>query len=165
MWPRIPRRLHVSCPAFPILHPLTRDSTPWLVTRRRTCPICKGDVVRSLSQSYHDRAASRVESDVPFRDEDDVQAQAAHTRNDSPSASRPLPIPSDSPNTDIEANWDAGRDERGREIPASRTAEPSSSFRDVSSSAVTAIFRGFEAVGRATGLQRRASGEDIDRDR
>ncbi|KAL1612952.1 hypothetical protein SLS60_001182 [Paraconiothyrium brasiliense] len=140
--------------------------TPWLVTRRRTCPICKGDVVRSLSQSYHARAISRLESRDSFSDElgDDVQAQAALSRNDSPSASRPLPIagPIDA---DVEANWDEEGDELGRDIPREPTGELGSSFREASSSAVTAIWRGFEAVGRATGLQRRSSREELDRDR
>ena len=143
---------------------LIHYSTPWLVTRRRTCPICKGDVVRSLSQSYHDRAVSRLESHDSDEYGDDIQAQAALSRNDSPSASRPLPISAGPIDADIEANWDEG-DERGRAIPRDRTGELSSSFREASSSAVTAIFRGFEAVGRATGLQRRSSREELDRDR
>ncbi|OAG10352.1 uncharacterized protein CC84DRAFT_1193833 [Paraphaeosphaeria sporulosa] len=141
--------------------------TPWLVTRRRTCPICKGDVVRSLSQSYHDHAVSRLESRDSLSDElaDDVQAQAFLSRNDSPSASRPLPISPSSNDADIEANWDEDGDERSRRAPRERSGELSNSFREAGSSAVTAIWRGFEAVGRATGLQRRSSREELDRDR
>lgn len=32
--------------------------TPWLTTRRRTCPICKGDVVRSMSQHHSDESSA-----------------------------------------------------------------------------------------------------------
>jgi hypothetical protein len=139
-------------------------STPWLVTRRRTCPICKGDVVRSLSESFHDRTLSAIQA--RFYDEvDEIQAQAAETRNDSPSASRPLPISSDSLAADIEANWANDEDSRGQNIPQRQNDDLGSSFRDVSSSVATTIWRGFEVVGRVTGLQQRPSGDEVDRDR
>ncbi|KAF9871914.1 pa domain-containing protein [Colletotrichum karsti] len=55
--------------------------TPWLTTRRRTCPICKGDVVRSLARGspsspryepYHDDSDEEVEAEGSgSRDRDD----------------------------------------------------------------------------------------------
>ncbi|KAF2397454.1 hypothetical protein EJ06DRAFT_539398 [Trichodelitschia bisporula] len=43
--------------------------TPWLTTRRRTCPICKGDVVRSLARNGRGEGPSRQVTN--FSDEED----------------------------------------------------------------------------------------------
>lgn len=70
-----------------VKHVHTNDtrSTPWLTTRRRTCPICKGDVVRSMSQN---KAAEAYESAEPMNEEEHhPDADSQHS-----SSSAPVPI-------------------------------------------------------------------------
>ncbi|KAI1330036.1 hypothetical protein F5Y16DRAFT_62684 [Xylariaceae sp. FL0255] len=55
--------------------------TPWLTTRRRTCPICKGDVVRSLA-----RGSSSSPRYEPYHDdssEDEMLLRAANSASTS----------------------------------------------------------------------------------
>jgi hypothetical protein len=103
---------------------------------------------------------------------DHVQAQAAEMRNDSPSASLPMPISVSAPiarsrafDDDVEANWAS---DEPRQISADDSANTavtlSSSVRDLSSTVSTVIWRGVEAVRNTTGFQRRPP-EDVDRDR
>lgn len=73
-------------------------STPWLTTRRRTCPICKGDVVRSLS--HRDYGTSRAEASEQMSD--DMQAHIAEARNDSAAAGIPVSEDEDDGNSDVE---------------------------------------------------------------
>jgi hypothetical protein len=156
------------------VRPSNLNSTPWLVTRRRTCPICKGDVVRSLAQSHHDRISSPspTRSSQHMDSLDDVQAQAAEIRNDSPSASLPTPIVvsapiarSGTPANDVEANWSG--DEAGstaEDSPTSRGTDLGTSFRELSSTVSTVVWRGVEVVRNTTGFQRRPP-DGVDRDR
>ncbi|KAL9010069.1 MAG: hypothetical protein Q9173_004959 [Seirophora scorigena] len=66
--------------------------TPWLTTRRRTCPICKGDVVRSMGRPGHKSSNQPAQSGSAIEaSEDELQVQAAETTNDSPTAAIPIP--------------------------------------------------------------------------
>lgn len=108
---------------------LTFLSTPWLTTRRRTCPICKGDVVRSLGAT-----ASGAQGDRAEPTSVDGQARIAETRNDSPSSA--IPIRDEDVDSDLERG-DSSSTSLLNETHES--AAPQSSWRNLANLSLSAL--------------------------
>ncbi|PYH40581.1 PA and RING finger domain protein [Aspergillus saccharolyticus JOP 1030-1] len=81
--------------------------TPWLTTRRRTCPICKGDVVRSMAQSKVGDARDAAAEQTVGESDHSRDLESQHS-----ASSAPVPITSGSEDelSDVEhrADTDAG---------------------------------------------------------
>ncbi|KAJ9653844.1 hypothetical protein H2198_007010 [Neophaeococcomyces mojaviensis] len=111
--------------------------TPWLVNRRRTCPICKGDVVRSMQRQSNDEPYTDEDNREPGEETaDGVQERAATTLSDDSSAAA-IPIP-DRPDVTNIMDEDI---ERGEEAPTGQeNARPvASRWRGILNASVSGL--------------------------
>ncbi|KAL1967624.1 hypothetical protein VTN77DRAFT_3139 [Rasamsonia byssochlamydoides] len=100
--------------------------TPWLTTRRRTCPICKGDVVRSMSQRDSGAVDSRAQNE---QNADDTQPRAFDSHNDSASGALP---PDDS-------SLEHGEGPDAPLLAGNTSSAPQSSWRNFASLSFSAL--------------------------
>ncbi|EFQ97478.1 PA domain-containing protein [Nannizzia gypsea CBS 118893] len=99
--------------------------TPWLTTRRRTCPICKGDVVRSLgNQGPNDYGSASLDPSPSFD-----QARAVEDHSGFPSSAIPIP---EHENADSEL-------ERGALLGDALNASHRSTWRGLTSLSLSAL--------------------------
>lgn len=97
--------------------------TPWLVNRRRTCPICKGDVVRSVARGSHDDGPA----DEGMSGED-LQSRVAETVNEEPSSAIPIPVRGEDEAEDEDVERGQGIDEP---LLGRQQADQHSSWRNI----------------------------------
>ena len=95
--------------------------TPWLVNRRRTCPICKGDVVRSMQRSGPSEDSEEDNREPGDETADSVQERVAtNVSDDTSTASIPIPERQDASNLmddDVERGEDLPPAERNEQRP------------------------------------------------
>ncbi|EAL87344.1 PA and RING finger domain protein [Aspergillus fumigatus Af293] len=105
--------------------------TPWLTTRRRTCPICKGDVVRSMAQNT---TAESRDSSQRMVDGDDHHGFESHRSV----SSAPMLIANPG-EEETSAPEHYGASDLGPLQGHASSAPPSSSWRNMASLSLSAL--------------------------